>query len=1143
MFDGGAPILKRQTVTKRRQRREGRREDAVRTASRLLAVQMQRKGEEEVERRKRERETGIGDEPAEEEVLVEHEQLVYADENAMSAQERQANRKFFKKDAYHLPELAGGIEGMGQPNDPRIMSTEELEDYARHFHNGEDINLYDFSKIDFDGDFFTSLPPGDRYNILNAARLRSRLRMGLSKEQLDDMFPDRMAFSRFQIDRVRERNDLTQRLMNLNGMNGVDTAGGGRIAGERGREYVLVRNEGVEGGWALGVVSGEKSAGKKDQPIDVDARDEIMVNISKEESDDEFEDVPVEGLNRLPKLGTKRPQSPGQAIMPSRKRNRQYEVQLLEDDDPNNLFVTEREPVLDRVTSFPQSGSDEEDEEAHLARAIALSLQQQQDSESDNQEDLFEDVPYQNEALPTYEQKAVEVPKPITTTNGKMVAHIVNIRASAAVPKRRAVSISSASDDEMDLQAVLKKTKRSNSINSKKRQPAPVAENIRNSFDGPLPFETINFGTSIFSRQPARPNLEAQSSHHAVYEVNVEDSDSGGFVRSGEAAKPKALPPWLAAGVDIREQVKEQQQRDLQVYAEDKNRFEEDRRRFQKEHGVVQVDSSDEDSDIEVLEKPSSPLGLLVDLEAEHNLQTYDEQIQTRDEIVESALRHPSQDKRPAEGDILLPETNVVEPAIIPLSAQASIENSPDEEVEWSDSDAEDIIQKPTVDMTNGRTTVVLEPEPALAESSTADHRVDNYDQPLSHQQLPSLAAEDIFARETAEIIADIDADEFSDSGDEELMAQLATEAEEHARFASTLNQKSQKENQESYEQELRALRSQQKKDRRDADEVSHIMVTECQALLRLFGIPYITAPMEAEAQCAELVRLKLVDGIVTDDSDIFLFGGTRVYKNMFNSNKFVECYLAADIEKELSLSRQNLISIAHLLGSDYTEGLTGVGPVTAVEILSEFPSDTTGLQDFADWWQHVQSNPLEPVSSETSTFRKKFRRTQAAKLFLPPAFPVQAVTDAYLHPEVDSGSEAFQWGVPDLDKLRDFLMATIGWSQERTDEVLVPVIRDMNRRETEGTQSNITRFFDGGIGAGARHADDQSHGKGSSKRMQDAVGKLKAKSRGGGSGVGAQTLTMAGRAKEWARKENERENGNGTSSRGRKGGVKRTKA
>ena len=49
--------------------------------------------------------------------------------------------------------------------------------------------------------------------------------------------------------------------------------------------------------------------------------------------------------------------------------------------------------------------------------------------------------------------------------------------------------------------------------------------------------------------------------------------------------------------------------------------------------------------------------------------------------------------------------------------------------------------------------------------------------------------------------------------------------------------------------------------------------------------------------------------------------------------------------------------------------------------------------------------------------------------------------------------------------------MATIGWSQERTDEVLVPVIRDMNRRMDEGTQSNITAFFDGTVGIGAAGA------------------------------------------------------------------------
>lgn len=93
---------------------------------------------------------------------------------------------------------------------------------------------------------------------------------------------------------------------------------------------------------------------------------------------------------------------------------------------------------------------------------------------------------------------------------------------------------------------------------------------------------------------------------------------------------------------------------------------------------------------------------------------------------------------------------------------------------------------------------------------------------------------------------------------------------------------------------------------------------------------------------------------------------------------------------------------------------------------------------------------------------------------------------DAYLNPEVDKDPSEFEWGVPDLDGLRVFLMATVGWSQERTDEVLVPVVRDMNKKQFEGTQRNITQFFDGGIGAGAFVPRARVEGK--SKRMERAM-------------------------------------------------------
>ena len=364
--------------------------------------------------------------------------------------------------------------------------------------------------------------------------------------------------------------------------------------------------------------------------------------------------------------------------------------------------------------------------------------------------------------------------------------------------------------------------------------------------------------------------------------------------------------------------------------------------------------------------------------------------------------------------------------------------------------------------------------QPAAAEPEPP--RIDRED--------PFLPLSNLAAHATP-IVEDISEEEFySDPEDEELLRQLIAEEEEHARFASTLNNRTVTHNIAEYERELQQLRNQQKRDRRDADEVTQTMITECQRLLTLFGLPYITAPMEAEAQCAELVRLGLVDGIVTDDSDIFLFGGTRVYKNMFNQAKFVECYRESDLESAFGLTRKRLISIAQLLGSDYTEGLPGIGPVTAVELMSEFED----LNTFKKWWGEVQMGQMKQADDADNSFKKKFKRN-VTKLFLPPTFPDPRVDEAYLHPEVDSDPSQFVWGVPDLDALRAFLMSTIGWSAERTDEILVPVIRDMNRKEAEGTQSNITAFFEGGVGAGA-FAPRRKREVGS-KRLENALHKI----------------------------------------------------
>ena len=133
---------------------------------------------------------------------------------------------------------------------------------------------------------------------------------------------------------------------------------------------------------------------------------------------------------------------------------------------------------------------------------------------------------------------------------------------------------------------------------------------------------------------------------------------------------------------------------------------------------------------------------------------------------------------------------------------------------------------------------------------------------------------------------------------------------------------------------------------------------------------------MEAEAQCAKLAELNLVDGIITDDSDVFLFGGKQCFKNIFNDAKYAECFLLSDIDRELSLTRERLISLAYLLGSDYTIGLPGVGPVVALELLANFPGPN-GIDDFKTWWTKVQRGQDAEAESVT-----KWRKTFASLVF-----------------------------------------------------------------------------------------------------------------------------------------------------------------
>lgn len=163
-------------------------------------------------------------------------------------------RKSVKLDQYELPEVP---KNDTYQLDSRLATRQEIQNFVDEFTPSE---------LDIDSDTFQSLPPEIQYEVIQDLKNKSRQTSWARLDQMVRSSATALDFSKYQIKSLKHRNTMTQRLMQMNTVAGGNASiEPARIAGERGRQYILYKNENLDQGlgWKLpGLTAAE--------PVDLD---------------------------------------------------------------------------------------------------------------------------------------------------------------------------------------------------------------------------------------------------------------------------------------------------------------------------------------------------------------------------------------------------------------------------------------------------------------------------------------------------------------------------------------------------------------------------------------------------------------------------------------------------------------------------------------------------------------------------------------------------------------------------------------------------------------------------------------------------------------------------------------------------------
>ena len=120
-------------------------------------------------------------------------------------------------------------------------------------------------------------------------------------------------------------------------------------------------------------------------------------------------------------------------------------------------------------------------------------------------------------------------------------------------------------------------------------------------------------------------------------------------------------------------------------------------------------------------------------------------------------------------------------------------------------------------------------------------------------------------------------------------------------------------------------------------------MVQETKDLFDLMGVSWVEAPMEAEGAAAVMCSRGDVAAVASQDWDTLLYGSPVMVRNLtshgtrrFGRVMSAERILLSETLESHGITREQLVDLGIMVGTDFHPGIKGIGPKTGLKLMKK---------------------------------------------------------------------------------------------------------------------------------------------------------------------------------------------------------------